>query len=154
MKWDGTWDPEGLLGRLPAIATCLVGVFAGLLLKHNNIQDRRKVLYLMVGGLAAVLLGHLWGLQFPVIKKIWTSSYVLVAGGYSALLVGFFYLVVDVWKYQKWCQPFLWIGVNLITVYLANNIINFDRLGVALAGGDVNRILDHPLATCFRDIVV
>ena len=48
-------------------------------------------------------IGWLWGIQFPVIKKIWTSSYVLVAGGYSAMLLGAFYLVVDVWKFQKWC---------------------------------------------------
>ena len=154
MKWDGTWDPEGLLSTLPAIATCLLGVFAGLLLKNNNIQDRRKVLYLMIGGLAAVLLGHLWGLQFPVIKKIWSSSYVLVAGGYSALLLGFFYLVIDVWKYQKWCRPFLWIGMNSITVYMANNLINFDRLGLRLAGGDVKRYLDNAVTTGFGDLVV
>src|SRR5438874_7498117 len=130
MKWDGTWDPEGLLSTLPAIATCLLGVFAGLLLKNRSIKDRPKVHCLLFLGLAGVLLGHLWGFHFPVIKKIWTSSYVLVAGGYSAMLLGFFYLVVDVWKFQKWCQPFVWIGMNSITIYLANNIISFERLGL------------------------
>jgi predicted acyltransferase len=154
MKWDGTWDPEGILSTLPAIATCLLGVFAGLLLKNKSVEDRRKVHGLLLAGLASVLLGHLWGLQFPVIKKIWTSSYVLVAGGYSAMLLGLFYLIVDVWKYQKWCQPFVWIGMNSITVYLANNIINFDRLGLRLAGGDVKRWLDHAVAAGFGDLVV
>src|SRR5438477_6236348 len=72
MKWDGTWDPEGILSTLPAIATCLLGVFAGLLLKSSNIKDRPKVHGLLLLGLAGVLLGHLWGFQFPVIKKIWT----------------------------------------------------------------------------------
>jgi len=154
MKWDGTWDPEGLLSTLPAIGTCLLGVFAGLLLKNQSIEDRHKVHYLLFVGLAAVLLGHLWGLQFPVIKKIWTSSYVLVTGGYSAMLLGFFFLVVDVWKYQKWCQPFVWIGMNSITVYMANNIISFDRLGLRLAGGDVRKFFDHAVTTGFGDLVV
>jgi len=152
-KWDGTWDHEGLLSTLPAIATCLLGVFAGLLLRNRNIEDRRKVLYLLFAGLAGVLLGHLWGLQFPVIKKIWTSSYVLVAGGYSALLLGLFYLVIDVWKWQKWCQPFVWIGMNSITVYMANNIIGFDRLGLRLAGGDVKRFFDDAVAAGFGDLI-
>ena len=154
MKWDGTWDPEGLLSTLPAIATCLLGIFAGLLLKTQSVEDRYKVHYLLFAGLAAVMLGHLWGLHFPVIKKIWTSSYVLVAGGYSALLLGFFYLLIDVWKYQNWCQPFVWIGMNSITVYMASNIISFDRLGLRLAGGDVKRFFDNAVTPGFGDLVV
>ncbi len=153
-KWDGTWDPEGLLSTLPAVATCLLGVFAGLLLKNSAIEPRRKVHYLLFAGLAGVLLGHLWGFEFPIIKKIWTSSYVLVAGGYSALLLGVFYLVVDVWNWQKWCLPFVWIGTNSITVYLANNIINFDRLGLRFAGGDVKKFLDLAVTNGFGDLIV
>ena len=153
-NYDGTWDPEGLLSTLPAVGTCLLGVFAGLLLRNNRIDPRHKVHYLLLAGLAGVLLGHLWGFQFPIIKKIWTSSYVLVAGGYSALLLGFFYLVIDVWKCQKWCQPFVWIGMNSITVYMANNIINFDRLGLRFAGGDVKKFFDTTVANGFGDLVV
>jgi len=153
-KWDGTWDPEGFLSTLPAVATCLLGVFAGLLLKSNRIEQRWKVHYLLFAGLAGVVLGHLWGFQFPIIKKIWTSSYVLVAGGYSALLLGLFYLVVDVWQCQKWCQPFVWIGMNSITVYMANNIINFDRLGLRFAGGDVKKFFDTTVTNGFGDFVV
>ena len=153
-KWDGTWDPEGILSTLPAVATCLLGVFAGLLLRNSRIEPRRKADYLLLAGLAGVLLGHLWGFQFPIIKKIWTSSYVLVAGGYSALLLGFFYLVVDVWNCQKWCLPFVWIGTNSITVYMANNIINFDRLGLRFAGGDVKKFFDRTVTDGFGDLVV
>jgi predicted acyltransferase len=89
-KYDGDHDPEGLLSTLPAIATCLLGVFAGLLLANERLSGQRKVVYLAAAGVIGVALGWLWGLQFPVIKKIWTSSYVLVAGGYSALLLAFF----------------------------------------------------------------
>ena len=104
-------------------------------------------------GVMGVALGFLWGLQFPVVKKIWTSSYVLVAGGYSALLLGMFYLIVDVWKYQNWCQPFVWIGMNSITVYLANNIIGFRRLALRFAGGDVKNFLDAIVTKGFGDLI-
>jgi len=101
-KYDGTYDPEGLLSTLPAVVTCLLGIFAGLLLRNPAISAERKVIYLLSTGAAGVFLGFMWGLEFPVIKKIWTSSYVLVAGGLSSLLLGLFYWVVDVKKYRKW----------------------------------------------------
>jgi predicted acyltransferase len=154
MKWDKTWDPEGLLSTLPAIATCLLGVFAGFLLQNRAVDDRKKVLWLAVAGVAGVGAGFLWGLQFPVIKKIWTSSYVLVAGGFSALLLGFFYLVVDVWQYRKWCQPFVWIGMNSITVYMANNVIGFHHLAARFAGGDIQNFFDTHVTPGFGDLVV
>ncbi len=141
-RYDHYWDPEGMLSTLPAIATCLLGVFAGLLLRSANLCNQWKLIYLVCFGVAAVLLGFLWGMQFPVVKKIWSSSFVLVAGGYSALLLAGFYLVVEVWKYQKWCQPLVWIGMNSITVYLANNLLGFRRLAERFVGGDVKSWLD------------
>ena len=143
-KWDDFFDPEGYLSTIPAIATCLLGVFAGFLLKNSTIEDKKKVLYLAVFGIGGVVLGWLWNFQFPVIKKIWTSSYVLVAGGYSALLLATFYLVVDVWKYQKWCQPFVWIGMNSITIYLTSNFLGgFGKLAGRVAGGDVQAYINQ-----------
>jgi predicted acyltransferase len=142
--WDNFFDPEGFLSTIPSVATCLLGVFAGLLLRSQSVDDRGKVICLVGAGVAAVCLGWLWNLQFPVIKKIWTSSYVLVAGGYSALLLGGFYLVVDVWKYQKWCQPFVWIGMNSITIYLTKNALGgtFNRLAARFVGGDIRAFFD------------
>src|SRR6185312_9482220 len=86
--WDKTRDPEGLLSTLPAIGTCLLGVFAGMLLRDIRVKPDRKSLWLIGAGIALVLAGHLWALQFPIIKAIWTSSFVLVAGGYSAIILG------------------------------------------------------------------
>jgi len=137
---DGDHDPEGLLSTIPAIATCLIGVFAGLLLRDSSVSDENKVFYLVVAGVAGVAMGWLWGLQFPVIKKIWTSSFVLVAGGYSALLMALAYQVLDIWKLRWWAQPFVWIGVNPITIYLATNFIDFGSLAQLFVGGDINRL--------------
>ncbi|MGI9457617.1 MAG: acyltransferase family protein [Aeoliella sp.] len=122
-KWDGDWDPEGILSSFPAVASGLLGVFAGLLIRRDDLTDMKKVGYLAMVGLVCLGLGHLWGLQFPIIKKLWTSSYVLVAGGWSYLLLALFYLIIDVWKLRTWSRPFVWIGMNCITIYMLNNLV-------------------------------
>jgi predicted acyltransferase len=137
-KWDGDHDPEGILSTLPAIASCLLGVFAGLLLKNTTVPDRKKVSYLIAAGIAGLAAGWLWHLNFPVIKKIWTSSFVLVAGGYSCLLLAAFYQIIDVWKWRKWAMPFVWIGANPLTIYLGVEVIDFGKIARLFVGGDVN----------------
>src|SRR6185295_13646719 len=113
-----------------------------------------KVTCLMVAGALSVALGFLWGLQFPVIKKIWTSSYVLVAGGYSALLLGAFHQLIEVWGWQKWTQPLVWVGANSITIYLANNIIGFRSLAKRFVGGDVSSALDRTFGVGAGDLLL
>jgi predicted acyltransferase len=143
-KWDTFFDPEGYLSTIPAIATCLLGVFAGFLLQNQLITGEKKVLYLISFGIAAAVLGWAWNFQFPVVKKIWTSSYVLVAGGYSAILLGTFYCIVDVWQLRTWCQPFVWMGMNSITIYLTKNMLGgtFSVLARRFVGGDVKTFFD------------
>ncbi len=154
-KWDTYYDPEGWLSTLPAIATCLFGIFAGLLLRSTNYCDKSKLIYLFSFGAAAVVLGLLWGIQFPVIKKIWSSSFVLVAGGYSAMLLGFFYWAVDVMKWQAWCQPFVWMGMNSITIYLVGNVIGgFRKLAARFVGGDIRMFFEDHVAIGAGDLLV
>jgi predicted acyltransferase len=141
-KWDGTHDPEGLLSTLPAIGTCLLGVFAGLLMRDARWTPERRVQVLLGAGVAAILLGHVWGLQFPVIKKLWTSSYVLIAAGWSAILFAAFHWIIDVKGISRWAQPFVWIGLNPITIYLLGNLINFDALAARVLGGPVQAFAD------------
>lgn len=141
-KWNGDHDPEGLLSTLPAVASCLLGVFAGMLLRDSRVPNPRKALWLFAVGIAAVILGNLWGLQFPIIKKLWTSSYVLVAGGWSAMLLASFYWIIDVKGLSKWAMPFVWIGMNPITIYLLGNVIKFDQVAARVLGGPVSKWLD------------
>jgi predicted acyltransferase len=136
-RHDQYWDPEGLLSTVPAVVTTLLGIFAGLLLRNKTVPERKKALYLIGAGVAAVAIGYLWGFQFPIIKKIWNSTYVLVAGGYSSILLGVFYQVVDVWGYRKWATPFLWIGSNALTLYLAWRFVKFKDLAEYFTGGHV-----------------
>lgn len=141
-QWNGDHDPEGLLSTLPAISSCLLGVFAGLWLRREDRSGREKALGLGIAGCVLVVLGWTWGLQFPVIKNIWTSSFVLVAGGYSALLLGAFYLVADVWQVRRWTTPFVWVGTNALTIYIISNIVDLDKLAARFCGGDVAAVLD------------
>ena len=65
-----------------------------------------------------------------------------------------FYLIVDIWKWQQWCQPFVWIGTNAITLYLAVNIVSFNKLADRFAGGDMKAFLDTHVAQGFGQLVV
>ena len=153
--YDAYWDPEGILSTLPAVASCLLGVFAGLLLRRSDRTPQQKITWLVAGGLLALAAGFLWGLQFPIIKKIWTSTFVLVAGGWSLLLLAGFYYIVDVRQWRRWCVPFIWIGMNPITLYLANNLVNFRRLiAPRLVGGNVKTFLDNAVAAGVGDMVI
>ena len=141
--WDKTRDLEGLLSTLPAIATCLLGVLAGLLLKDERLTSTQKSLWLIGAGTVMVLAGYFWGLQFPVIKAIWTSSFVLVAGGYSAILLGVMHQVIDVWGWKAWATIFIWIGANAITLYFINGVAGFEPFALRFVGGDVSAWLDR-----------
>ncbi|MEO6786175.1 MAG: DUF5009 domain-containing protein [Chthoniobacteraceae bacterium] len=132
---------EGLLSTLPSIAICLFGIFAGRLLK-GGADSRRKVALLFAAGAAGVLLGWLWSFQFPLIKRIWSSSFVLLASGCSAMMLGLFYYIVDVRKWDRWCEPFVWIGMNPITLYLSVRVINYSQVSEMFVGGDVKAFLD------------
>lgn len=145
---------EGLLSTLPAISICLFGVLAGRLLKDDRFQPIHKAKWLLIGGIVLVAIGLLWSIPFPLIKRIWTSSFCLVASGYSAILLSFFYFIIDVWKFRRWCQPFIWIGMNSITIYLAMNIISFPKLAERLVGGDVKATLDRYVMEGLGGLVV
>jgi predicted acyltransferase len=127
-KWDGDWDPEGLLSTLPAIGSALLGVLAGMTLRYEGWTPARKLALFVVLGLGCLAAGWLWSFQFPIIKKLWTSSYVLVAGGWSYLLLALFYGIIDIAGYQLWARPFVWIGTNCITIYLLANLLNFPSM--------------------------
>jgi predicted acyltransferase len=143
MKWNVTRDPEGLLSTLPAIGSCLLGVFAGLLLQRSGLEPQQKSLWLIGAGALMVAGGYLWGLQFPIIKQIWTSSFVLVAGGYSAILLGVFYQIIDVWEWRRWSTVFVWIGTNAIALYMLGNVMNYyETFATRFVGGDIADFFD------------
>tara|TARA_R110002096_G_scaffold353937_2_gene547169 strand:- start:1798 stop:3015 length:1218 start_codon:yes stop_codon:yes gene_type:complete len=137
---------EGLLSTIPAIALSLFGILAGRLLKSADFSPPRKIIWLLGAGAAGIALGLLWSLQFPLIKRIWTSSFILVAGGLSAWILALFYYLIDVKKWRVWCQPFIWIGCNALIVYLGARLIPFNKIATYFVGGDVAKFLNQRIA--------
>jgi predicted acyltransferase len=146
--YGGTYDPEGVINNISAVGITLMGVLAGLILRSKKISSQyRKVIILAGMGTLFLVLAYLLRDVYPVIKKIWTSTFNLHAGGISLLLLALFYLVIDVWKFEKWGFYFKVIGMNSITIYLGYHFIRFgdisESLLNALAGhlGDAGDIL-------------
>jgi predicted acyltransferase len=131
---DKVRDPEGLLSTIPAIATCLLGVLAGQWLRHSQRGGHVKAAALLAAGVVSLGLGYIWSRYFPLNKNLWTSSFVLWTAGWSLLLLGLFYLVVDVWGWRRLAFPFVVIGVNAITIYMARHFIDFSAVGQLLFG--------------------
>ena len=121
----GIHDPEGLTSTIPAIGTGLLGIMAGNFLKNSDFRGQKKSLYLFISGLIFIGLAHLWDLDFPINKNLWSSSFVLNVGGYSLILLGIFYYIIDVLGYKKWAFFFKVIGMNSILIYLSGAFINW-----------------------------
>jgi predicted acyltransferase len=120
---------------LPAAALALMGALAAGFIRTSPRRGTTKVLLLGAAGAASLGLGLLWGLSFPVVKAIWSSSYILTAGGVSLLLLAAFYLVCDAMKLRWLAYPFLPIGWNAITIYVARNFVDFEQISRSVFGG-------------------
>ncbi len=121
--YEGTRDPEGLLSDLPALGTLLLGMLTALGLRAR-FAARQKLAGLIAAGLTALLLGGWWNTAFPINKKLWTSSYVLWAGGWSLLLLALFYFLCEVhgWRGRAWA-PLLVFGKNAISGYVVADLL-------------------------------
>jgi len=118
-------DPEGFASTIPAISTALLGIFSGELLKNSAVPEVRKAAYLFIAGIVALILGQIWNLDFPINKNLWTSSFVLRAGGLSLILLSVFYYIIDILNYRRWAFFFVVIGMNSILIYMSGVFINW-----------------------------
>jgi predicted acyltransferase len=120
-------------------ASVLLGVLAGQMLMSSR-TPRSKIYRLLTAGIVSLAGGLVWSLSFPVIKLMWTSSYVLISGGLSFMALAFFYGIIDVLGYKKWAFGFIVIGVNSLAVYVATGIFDFRLVGNILVGHLLPRI--------------
>lgn len=127
-------DNEGILSTVPSISTVLLGVLSGHWLSSRRPQNT-KVLGLLIAAAASLILALVWNTVFPINKYLWSSSYVLYAGAWSLLLLCLFYYVIDIRGHTKWAIPFFVIGLNALTIYVADSIFNFERITRILANG-------------------
>jgi predicted acyltransferase len=123
-----------ILTNMTFICSVMLGTFAGRILLSDQVP-MKKVRQLALLGIGCIIAGKIWGIWFPVIHHLWTSSLVLFAGGLSTLLLALFYLVIDIWGYKKWAFPFVVIGMNAIAVYVATHLFDFSIIGNIFVGG-------------------
>ena len=131
----GTWDPEGLLSTLPALASTLMGVLAGHWMRGPRTVAAKSV-GLVVAGLAGVVVGECLGRWFPINKNLWTSSFAVVTGGMSALLFGPTSWVVDVKHHRRLAMPFVVFGRNPIALYVLATLVAKMLDTVIVTGAD------------------
>lgn len=126
-QFYGYGDNEGILSTIPAVATVISGILASNVLR-SSLGNWLRVLLLASAGVSSLGLGYLWHDWFPIIKILWTSSFVLVSSGWSLILLASFYAIIDVVGLRRWSMPLVIIGVNAITIYIAQRFIDFNHM--------------------------
>ena len=149
----GDIDPEGILSTIPSIGTAMLGMLTGEWVKNESrgLTGNKKVLGMVLAGIVMLVLGLLWNEVFPINKKMWTSSFVLVVGAYSILMFALFYWVIDVLGCRRWTLFFTVIGMNSITVYLGQSFISFWGTSDKIFGGLI-RLLPENSHTFFVNL--
>jgi predicted acyltransferase len=121
--WERTRDPEGALSTLPAVATALCGVLTGEWLRSRRTRQQ-KAAGMFLFGVAGIVAGELWGIWFPINKKLWTSSYVVFTAGCALVCLAICYWIIDIKLHRgRWTQPFLILGSNAITAYVISELL-------------------------------
>ena len=126
------FDPEGLLSTIPAIATCLIGVMVGEWIGKKS--GTALIFSLLKGSVAGISLGLIWNFWFPINKKLWTSSYVLFTAGAAMATFAVCYWLIDVLGWRKWAIPFVWFGVNPLTIYFSSEFLSQVLIHHSLGG--------------------
>ena len=121
-SFSKTWDPEGILSTIPAIATGIIGLLIGQLI-NRPLPKLEIVKKMGMVGIMITVLGVLWSVVFPINKSLWTSSYVLYTSGLAILCLTILYYIIDVANYKKWTKLFLIWGVNPMIVFFFSGII-------------------------------
>ena len=133
--WKPRWDPEGLLSTLPAIATTLLGVLAGLWFRNAGSLGRRAA-GLAVGGAMAAAVGLAWHLVLPLNKSLWTSSYAVFTAGLGAIVLAACVWLVDMRGWTGAAHPFVVLGTNAMALFALSGLIAKTLLFVKVSQPD------------------
>lgn len=128
------YDENGLLTQFPAMCLAISGTLAGNILQEKQ-PAGRQLQKLALFGTAYIVLALIWGLHFPIFKKMWTSSFILLTAGMGFLITAVFYLIIDVWHFKKWAFFFRVIGMNSIVIYLLYRFVDFNEMSRLIFSG-------------------
>jgi len=116
------FDPEGLVSSIPAIATVIIGFLIGSYIDRTRLQ-RPALSTLVAVGAIGVGLGIVWGQSFPIIKGLWTSSYVVYTAGLATIILSLFLWLIDIKGFKKWAHPLVVFGLNPLFIFALSGII-------------------------------
>ncbi len=119
-----TWDPEGVVSTLPAIASCLLGILAGHLLALRSWSVTRRAGALAACGVVLVAAGLVGDQWLPINKNIWTSTFALFMAGLDCMLFSLFLWVADGLQLGRFFRPLVIMGMNAIAVYMSSELID------------------------------
>ncbi len=138
---DG-FDPEGILSTFPAVVTAMLGMFTGEFVRRSDkrLTGGRKALGMACGAAALLAAALLWNMWQPINKSLWNGSFVCAAGAYSLGMFALFYYMIDVRQWRRWTFFFKVIGVNSITIYLGQMIVNFGYTSKFFFGGAASKL--------------
>ena len=122
--YEKTWDPEGLLSTVPAVATGIFGMLVGAMILGIG-DPYRRVSWIFFVGVLAVVVGGIWNWVFPYNKNLWSSSFVLFTGGWSAIGLAACLLLIDILRIRKWAQPGVVFGSNPVVAYALSGMLGF-----------------------------
>lgn len=145
------FDPEGLLSTIPATATVLLGFMTGGLITGKG-NSWKTVGWLTFTGALLIGAGLLWGEYFPINKPIWTSSYVLYAGGIGMVILALLFTIVDIWNLRGWTGFFNTFGTNALFTYVLAGMLTKTLLVIKV--GEVslyNWIFTHICSPLFQE---
>jgi predicted acyltransferase len=125
------FDPEGLLSTLPATATVLLGFMIGNLITSKGTSWKTAGLMTLIGALL-IGAGLFWGEFFPINKPIWTSSYVLYAGGIGMIILALIFIIVDIWNLRGWTTFFNTFGINALFTYVLAGMLTKTLLAIKI----------------------
>jgi predicted acyltransferase len=134
-----TWDPEGLLSTLPAIASALIGVVAGTCLRRSA-KPQNTIVAMAMAGIILVAGAWLWNSTFPINKSLWTSSFVLYTSGVALLVLALCYWLMDIKGYKTGIRPFLAFGANAMTAYMLSEIVAIVLYSVSISGNTLKHL--------------
>jgi predicted acyltransferase len=130
-----TYDENGLFTQIAALCLSVFGTLAADILINKDIPQYVKLRNLIIFGLVCFVIGLVWGLHFPINKHLWSSSFIMLTGGMSFLVLALFYWFIDVLEFRRWTFFFVVIGMNSLTIYLAYRFIDFNHTSRLLFEG-------------------
>ncbi len=132
-----TYDPEGVISTIPAIATTLFGILTGQFLRCEKTNPTEKTAWLFTVGSVLIFASGLMSFWMPINKRLWTSSYSVLMAGLAMNVFAIYYWLVDVKGYQKWAKPFAIYGMNAITVFILAGVLGRLSVDIKVEGGKV-----------------